>query len=944
MMAHTDAFTTPFCLSVLTATRGNASKRLIADAHGKPIKDPSHSLAISTGTLEHAELAGLIGFGELLQRVTPKQALVHGIAKGTTPGTSLALVRADKYTGAPGTVARTLDCIAYPSGIHLLMFDVDPSQEAPVTVASAHELMTHLSAIWPTVAEVGWLATTSTSSAIRCKVSGTWLRPPEGMHVYVLTTGDVARWRDLAQVRLWLAGTGYCKLATPNSHTGVASILERCLIDLTVFSPERLDYVAGALIDKSAPFVQDRPAPELHAGGVLDLDALPDVTADERTEYARLVAEARACIAPAQRATVRAHITTATPTMPDAKVEDEVTARIDQAERGELAPDHPLYFDTSACTASILTKALDGKRLRDPLKPDYGPSQAVFHWRGGDWRIVSWAHGIKKIYRLAPLALDASQPQTAPTAAAPSSTGSSIGKPTIQLDTELSRWTDEGQTALLSLTKANGAPIIYQRARRIVLIATSVKPPRWLHRPPDAPVIIEASDAALYELAGMAATWQKWEKRAKAWVNILPSKLFVSTLLGRPFWPFPPLEGIIHSPTLRPDGSLLATPGYDTDTWLYFDSNGTSYPPIPDDPDIFEAQHALNTLKDVLCDFLWAHDYDRSAALAAILSVVCRYTVIGNVPLFGISATTRGSGKGLLADVIALIGTGRRAPLWSQAEDDAEERKRLLTLGMDGDPLVCIDNVTRPLGSGPLDLALTSSTFKDRILGTQTSKEVPMHVVFLATGNNLQYVGDLARRVVSITLDPKMEKPEERTGFRYPDLLAHVAQERPRLVIAALTILKAYFADGCPSQGLSAYGSFQPWSDLIRSALVWAGEEDPCEGRKTIEAHDPGYEALAGLLEAWHTCYPAGAKITLKRLKQDVTVYKDSSTPPAPNEWDDLEHAVFEFDQRSARTKAIDTLTLGNALKRVQGRVIGGKRLVEDGKYNRAAQWVIETI
>ena len=56
----THAATTPFSLSILTAAKGNASKRLIADTHGKPMKDPSHSLAISTGTLEHAELAGLL--------------------------------------------------------------------------------------------------------------------------------------------------------------------------------------------------------------------------------------------------------------------------------------------------------------------------------------------------------------------------------------------------------------------------------------------------------------------------------------------------------------------------------------------------------------------------------------------------------------------------------------------------------------------------------------------------------------------------------------------------------------------------------------------------------------------------------------------------------------------------------------------------------------------
>ena len=527
----------------------------------------------------------------------------------------------------------------------------------------------------------------------------------------------------------------------------------------------------------------------------------------------------------------------------------------------------------------------------------------------------------------------------------PGPPGGSSGKPVIRLDIDLSRWTDEGQTALCALTKANGAPILYQRARRPVLIAAGVKPPRWLRRPPDAPTILEASEAALYELASRAAHWHKWDKGKKEWQAVLPPRLFVPTVLGRPFSPFPALEGIIHSPTLRPDGSLLDTPGYDAATGLYFDTNGTTFPPLSDDPDIFDAQCALNTLKDVLCGFLWAHDYDCLAALAAILTGVCRYTIMGNVPLFGISATTRASGKGLLADVIALIGTGRRAPLWSQAEDDAEERKRLLALGMDGDPLVCIDNVTRPLGSAPLDLALTSTTFKDRVLGTQTSKEVPLYALFLATGNNLQYVGDLARRVVPILLDPAMEKPEERTGFRYPDLLTHVAKVRPQLVHAALTIVKAYYVAGCPTQALSAYGSFQPWSDLIRSALVWAGEGDPCEGRKTLVAQDLGHEALAGLLEAWHACYPPGDHVTLKRLARDIVVYKDKSLPiPNPNTWDDLEQAVLEFDQGSSRHRAVNTRTLGHALKRVQGRIIARKRFVRAGDYQHALEWKVEVM
>lgn len=45
-----------------------------------------------------------------------------------------------------------------------------------------------------------------------------------------------------------------------------------------------------------------------------------------------------------------------------------------------------------------------------------------------------------------------------------------------------------------------------------------------------------------------------------------------------------------------------------------------------------------------------------------------------------------------------------------------------------------------------------------------------------------------ARRVVPCRLETAEEKPEERTGFRYPDLLAHVRAERPRLVCAGLTL------------------------------------------------------------------------------------------------------------------------------------------------------------
>src|SRR5262245_24721611 len=112
-----DALTVPFSLSVLTATRGNASKRLVPDAHGKPIRDPAHNLGISAGRVKHVQVAGLTGFDDLLQRMTPQQALTHGTPKDSTPGDTFVLLTAARYSGAPGTIARTLDCIDYPPGV-----------------------------------------------------------------------------------------------------------------------------------------------------------------------------------------------------------------------------------------------------------------------------------------------------------------------------------------------------------------------------------------------------------------------------------------------------------------------------------------------------------------------------------------------------------------------------------------------------------------------------------------------------------------------------------------------------------------------------------------------------------------------------------------------------------------------------------------------------------
>jgi predicted P-loop ATPase len=409
--ALTEATTTPFSLSVLTVTKGHASKRLLVGAHGQPIKG-HRSLAISAGVLEHVEVAGLAGLKALLMGIRPNQALVHGVVKGSRPTqtapvvTTEALKQAQPGTFAPETIARSLEHIAYPDGCFLLMFDRDNNPEDPTQVPTAEALFALLTPLLPGLDTAGRLVTTSTSSGIKSKATGEWLLPPTGSHTYLLARGNLARFVDLLKVRLWNADYGYCMLATPNRQTGVASVLTRAVVDLSVFSPERLDYVAGAKIDPRAPFYQDRGDPQLIAGTLFDLDALPAVTPAEQQEYQTRLAAAKAQIAPTRFRMVQDAITAATPTLTPPEVEALAHQRLEQHEGGALPPDYVLHFfhRRKAVAVHELSADYNGLRLADPHEPDYREgTDAIFHWRGGDWLINSFAHGSLRTYQAVPV-------------------------------------------------------------------------------------------------------------------------------------------------------------------------------------------------------------------------------------------------------------------------------------------------------------------------------------------------------------------------------------------------------------------------------------------------------------------------------------------------------------------------------------------------------------
>lgn len=285
-------------------------------------------------------------------------------------------------------------------------------------------------------------------------------------------------------------------------------------------------------------------------------------------------------------------------------------------------------------------------------------------------------------------------------------------------------------------------------------------------------------------------------------------------------------------------------------------------------------------------------------------------------------ANIRSAGKTLLADVTGEIVSGRAMPRTPQAPDENEEIKRITAIAIEGDRLVLIDNINRPLGSGALDTVLTGTVWSERILGKSEKVSIPLLTIWYATGNNVTFKGDTARRCLHIRLDSDLEKPETREGFKHPDLLAWVHENRPRLVMAALTVLRAYCVARKPAMGFKPWGSFEGWSGLVRSAVVWAGLADPGETRAELEEVDTDGNVLVDLVAGWEEL-PNGVGSRGCTIAQALEALRDDAEE---KRYTRLRSALGELCPHPPG-QLPTARKVGYALRRFHGRVVGGRKL-----------------
>ena len=434
--------------------------------------------------------------------------------------------------------------------------------------------------------------------------------------------------------------------------------------------------------------------------------------------------------------------------------------------------------------------------------------------------------------------------------------------------------------------------------------------------------LVPVEQAYLRRKLSDVADWYRLDKRDSAWVSIdPPHDICASLLASAGDWPFPSIAGIITTPTMRPDGTILSALGFDPATRLLL-IDSPVMPPIPEHPTKADAQNSLQLLEDLVVEFPFVDDVAKAGALSAIITPVVR-GALPVVPLHVADAPRAGSGKSYLFNTVSVIASGQMMPVITAGSSEEELEKRLGSAVLAGQSLITIDNVTDELGGAAICQLVSEHRPAIRILGR--TELVPVEtrgMSMFANGNNITIVGDLCRRSLRIRLDAKMENPETKTFTGDP--VAAVLGSRGAYVAACLIICRAYIAAGRPGK-LPRLASFEAWSDTVRSALVWLGKADTVASIDTSHADDPERISLAALHKAWAQVFGTGEARSVL-LKDVIEACEKRSIvrhgPPAE----------FAFDHPDLRTavqgalrgvRQVDANALGYWMREQKNRIVG---------------------
>jgi len=482
---------------------------------------------------------------------------------------------------------------------------------------------------------------------------------------------------------------------------------------------------------------------------------------------------------------------------------------------------------------------------------------------------------------------------------------------------------EESADALQALYQANTPERIFYRGGALCRISKDE-----LNRP----MIELLTEAALRGHMERSANFIKYNAKGEAFVTPPPLEI-VRDVQSLGDWQFPALLGITEAPVIRPDGTVLATPGYDSATHLYYaPAPVLVVPPIPENPTDSEVRAATELVLEVICNFPFVDEASHANAVGALMIPILR-PLMGLAPMAVFDKPQPGTGASLLADVISIVATGRPAATMGEPRSEEECEKKLNSHLLEGRSLCVIDNVDGKLWSDTLARFLTSLYVSVRPLGRSADLRLRNSLTYIATGNNIQLGGDLPRRCFWVRLNAQVARPWLRDGFRHPKLIQWVAENRGAILAAVLTIARAWVVAERPENPeLLVLGGYEDFCCVVGNILDFMGVKGFLANLMAMyDAMDKDTPQWEAFLETWREVI-GDVPVTVKELIKKLDDLEELSNS--------LPDSLATRDQRNYSRR------LGNALaKRAEVHHPNGLVLVRAGTRHRATLWrVIQKI
>lgn len=487
---------------------------------------------------------------------------------------------------------------------------------------------------------------------------------------------------------------------------------------------------------------------------------------------------------------------------------------------------------------------------------------------------------------------------------------------------------DQSEDSFAAIRRINDPPVIFQRAGHLIRVR------RDTHTGASAIQLLGVDEVV--GLLTRSADFVRINNQGGA-VATRPPEAVARDILSMPSWDLPTLAGIAESPRVRPDGSLLVRPGYDPATHLVLaEYAGWRDMAVPEAPTPDDLAAALITIGELICNFPFVGRADRANALGYFLTPILRPAISGAIPLAAFDALSKqGTGKTLLMRLGSIVATGRDVPLTAVPNDEAEWRKSLTALLLEGRDVVLFDNAAKTMiESATWANVLTAPEYDDRVLGASKRVRLPVRCTWGISGNAMVFGGDMVRRTYRIMLDAGVERPEDRTGFRH-ELPSWAFEHRGELLRACLVLCRYWWSNECPRSPVPIWGSYEEWTKTVGGVLHCAGVPDFLGNRQEFrEAADVERAEWFGFVSALAEALGVGRVFKTSDVVGAVQTNHDMVErlpTPLREAWDREKDSKFS-------TK------LGRALGRHAGAVFGSYRLASAGRdaHTKAATFRVE--